>query len=552
MDHFREMVHPLFDRSSRALYHALLRRAPFVWGLGYAFGDWLASDSVLTCRRHAPRHPAPGRAAGAAGARRSSSRFTRRRPRRCSSLARQGVPRAAAHDGGHRFRRAQPVDRAPHRPLLRRRSPRCGTSYIARGIPPERILVTGVPVRRGVHPRRSTPAAARAAPRALARMRRWSWRWPARRAQLGRLPDVAHALGRDATAAAGAAWWPATTRGLQATPGPDHRGHDDPHARLRRRRPAPHGRRGRPGDQGRRNDARRGHGRGGSAAPLRLAPGPGAPQRAVRRASRHRPRGRGKPLGPDATPRARPQTSRSCSSTCAPGCDGSADPTRRAGSSAPSWSSACARDDRRAAGARRGRRLGRVRVGRAPARVGLRVARTVDRAAASRSPSTTAPTPAWTERIARRARPRRRHRVVLPGRRARGARAGHGQADRGRRARDRQPRLVAPEPLALRAATHRGRDRPRSSRALRRGRPPDSPLPSALGHGERGDVRRPPASRPALRALVDPARGPARDTAVPAGRTTSCAAPIPAPSWTCTTPKACATRRSGCSPPSRR
>ena len=49
VDHFREMVHPLFDRSSRALYHALLRRAPFVWGLGYAFGDWVASDSVLTC-----------------------------------------------------------------------------------------------------------------------------------------------------------------------------------------------------------------------------------------------------------------------------------------------------------------------------------------------------------------------------------------------------------------------------------------------------------------------------------------------------------------------
>src|SRR5438132_1057621 len=48
VDHFREMVHPLFDRSSRALYHALLRRAPFLWGLGYALGDWMASDSVLT------------------------------------------------------------------------------------------------------------------------------------------------------------------------------------------------------------------------------------------------------------------------------------------------------------------------------------------------------------------------------------------------------------------------------------------------------------------------------------------------------------------------
>ena len=48
VDHFRELVHPLFDRSSRALYHALLRRAPFLWGLGYSFADWMASDSVLT------------------------------------------------------------------------------------------------------------------------------------------------------------------------------------------------------------------------------------------------------------------------------------------------------------------------------------------------------------------------------------------------------------------------------------------------------------------------------------------------------------------------
>src|SRR5262249_59898893 len=47
-DHFRELVHPLFDRSSRALYHAVLRRAPFLWGLGYSFADWMASDSVLT------------------------------------------------------------------------------------------------------------------------------------------------------------------------------------------------------------------------------------------------------------------------------------------------------------------------------------------------------------------------------------------------------------------------------------------------------------------------------------------------------------------------
>src|SRR5258705_12192232 len=48
VDHFRELVHPVFDRLSRTLYHGLLRRAPFLWGAGYSLGDWLASDSRLT------------------------------------------------------------------------------------------------------------------------------------------------------------------------------------------------------------------------------------------------------------------------------------------------------------------------------------------------------------------------------------------------------------------------------------------------------------------------------------------------------------------------
>src|SRR4029453_15500644 len=48
VDHFRELVHPVFDRLSRTLYHVLLRRAPFLWGAGYSLGDWLASDSRLT------------------------------------------------------------------------------------------------------------------------------------------------------------------------------------------------------------------------------------------------------------------------------------------------------------------------------------------------------------------------------------------------------------------------------------------------------------------------------------------------------------------------
>src|SRR2546427_3596367 len=48
VDHFRELVHPLFDRASRTLYHGLLRRAPLLWGAGYSLRDWRASDSFPT------------------------------------------------------------------------------------------------------------------------------------------------------------------------------------------------------------------------------------------------------------------------------------------------------------------------------------------------------------------------------------------------------------------------------------------------------------------------------------------------------------------------
>src|SRR3989441_41284 len=47
VDHFRELVSPLFERASRALYYAMLRRAPWLWSIGYALGDWMASDSPL-------------------------------------------------------------------------------------------------------------------------------------------------------------------------------------------------------------------------------------------------------------------------------------------------------------------------------------------------------------------------------------------------------------------------------------------------------------------------------------------------------------------------
>jgi processive 1,2-diacylglycerol beta-glucosyltransferase len=47
VDHFRTLVHPLFARATEALYAWMLRRAPMAWGLAYGLGDRLPSDSPL-------------------------------------------------------------------------------------------------------------------------------------------------------------------------------------------------------------------------------------------------------------------------------------------------------------------------------------------------------------------------------------------------------------------------------------------------------------------------------------------------------------------------
>ncbi len=47
VDHFRDLVHPEFDRASRALYYAVLRRAPLLWGGAYWLGDQLSVSSPL-------------------------------------------------------------------------------------------------------------------------------------------------------------------------------------------------------------------------------------------------------------------------------------------------------------------------------------------------------------------------------------------------------------------------------------------------------------------------------------------------------------------------
>jgi len=47
VDHFRDLVHPRFDRWSRALYYGILRRAPAVWGGAYWLGDRINVGSPL-------------------------------------------------------------------------------------------------------------------------------------------------------------------------------------------------------------------------------------------------------------------------------------------------------------------------------------------------------------------------------------------------------------------------------------------------------------------------------------------------------------------------
>jgi len=48
VDHFRELVHPAFDRWSRRLYDTMLRRAPGLWSLAYRTGDRMTPASALT------------------------------------------------------------------------------------------------------------------------------------------------------------------------------------------------------------------------------------------------------------------------------------------------------------------------------------------------------------------------------------------------------------------------------------------------------------------------------------------------------------------------
>src|SRR5690242_9870109 len=145
VDHFRDLVHPLFERATRRLYYAMLRRAPVLWGLAYALGNGMSSDAIGTfgvTRLGGPRlrrllatlapdavvtvHPTPA------------------------------VVMSMLAEDGHAVPPHTTVvtDFVAHSQWMAARIDRyCVAAeevrhqYVARGIPAERIVVTGVPLR---------------------------------------------------------------------------------------------------------------------------------------------------------------------------------------------------------------------------------------------------------------------------------------------------------------------------------------------------------------------------------------------------------------------
>jgi processive 1,2-diacylglycerol beta-glucosyltransferase len=192
VDHFRELVHPLFERASRGLYMAMLRRAPVVWGAAYALGDWLPSDSPLAF------------GVTRLGTARLAARLEALGPDAVVSV--HATPAAAmaalAAEGRHLPPHTTVVtDFVAHSQWIARGLDRycvaddeVGHEFVARGIPRERVVVTGVPVR----PEFAQPVDPAAARRRLGIVDRGPvvLAMAGSYGNVGRLPDVVRALGR--------------------------------------------------------------------------------------------------------------------------------------------------------------------------------------------------------------------------------------------------------------------------------------------------------------------------------------------------------------------
>jgi processive 1,2-diacylglycerol beta-glucosyltransferase len=189
VDHFRALVGPAFDRLSRAAYMGLLRHAPAVWGLAYALGDRMASDSWMTF------------GASRMGGTRLEALLSEMAPDAVVTVhATPALALAALARAGHRLPPHTTVitDFVAHSqwvaPGIDRycvAADEVGHELIARGIPRERVIVTGVPVRpdfgssfNSADARRSLGVTS--GPVVLGMAGSWG--------SVGRLPDVGHAL----------------------------------------------------------------------------------------------------------------------------------------------------------------------------------------------------------------------------------------------------------------------------------------------------------------------------------------------------------------------
>jgi processive 1,2-diacylglycerol beta-glucosyltransferase len=190
LDHFRTCAHPLFDRLSRAAYVALLRRAPAVWGLAYYLGDRMASDSWMTFGASRLGAATLGRVLDGLAP--------------DAVLTVHATPAVAIATLAEEGRRLPPhvtvvTDFVAHSQWIAPgidhycvAADEVGHEFVARGIPRERITVSGVTVRSefavaidGADARRAL-GLADDAPVVLAMAGSWGG--------LGRLPDVARAL----------------------------------------------------------------------------------------------------------------------------------------------------------------------------------------------------------------------------------------------------------------------------------------------------------------------------------------------------------------------
>ena len=145
VDHFRELVHPVFAHVSRALYYGLLRRAPGVWALAYGLGDRMGPESPLS---FGMTRVGTARLARLLDTMRPDAVITVHATPAVAmatlALAGRRLPphtTAVTDFVAHSQWMPSPVDRY----CVAAEEVR--NEFVARGIPPERVIVTGVPVR---------------------------------------------------------------------------------------------------------------------------------------------------------------------------------------------------------------------------------------------------------------------------------------------------------------------------------------------------------------------------------------------------------------------